>query len=360
MLTEVRFDNYKALASAIVPLSRLTVLVGANGAGKSTALEGIETVALASRDDEGAARVSRLPGADRLATGGRGDVVLTGRYQQDGAVFEASLLVQASAHRRLTLAHVRASGAPHGQSADLSDAAQTQDLFRKQSSCAHHRNIRRFQLSVPALRAPSLQKESRPRMGDDGAGLGTVLASLLKADRDAFAALEADLTRVVPQVRRVAVESAKTESSSVYGDLAAVDIRDIGRITAPDLSEGTLLTLALLAELHSPQAPGILLLDDIDRGLHPRAQKDLLGCLRRLMEVRPELQIVATSHSPYLLDGLEPEEVVVLALDDRSRAHARSLAEHPDRVRLQGLLGTGEFWASVGEDWVVEEKPDAA
>ncbi|HMR06990.1 MAG TPA: AAA family ATPase, partial [Polyangiaceae bacterium] len=35
-------------------------------------------------------------------------------------------------------------------------------------------------------------------------------------------------------------------------------------------SEGTLLALALLAAVHSGDPPDVLLLDDLDRALHPR------------------------------------------------------------------------------------------
>jgi predicted ATPase len=41
VLTEVRLRNLKALAEASIPLSRLTILVGANGTGKSTVLRAI-------------------------------------------------------------------------------------------------------------------------------------------------------------------------------------------------------------------------------------------------------------------------------------------------------------------------------
>ena len=66
-------------------------------------------------------------------------------------------------------------------------------------------------------------------------------------------------------------------------------------------------------------------LDDIDHGLHPKAQWDLLKQLRRLLAQYPDLQIVATSHSPDLVDELDPSEVVVMAL----RADGTSAAINP-------------------------------
>src|SRR5438045_9568851 len=41
MIERVEFKNFKALRDATLPLSQFTLIVGANGSGKSTALAGI-------------------------------------------------------------------------------------------------------------------------------------------------------------------------------------------------------------------------------------------------------------------------------------------------------------------------------
>jgi predicted ATPase len=354
MLTEVRFHNLKALEDVRIPLGRLTVLVGANGCGKSTALEGILRAAEAGRDEEGPRQASNAVRVESHATFGAHQVGLTGVWTLEGR--EVALTLRNAGKVQVDEIVVDLDG-ERWLSAGVGDAAARHRLTEE--GVLHGRTARLFRFSVPRLREPSLQKTAEPRMDDDGGGMATLLATLLKRDRDVFERLEADLRTVVPQVRRVVLESAAVESHKTYGDLAAVDIDAVGRVTAPHLSEGTLLTLALLTELHRPGGADILLIDDLDRGLHPRAQAELLGCLRRLMEQRPTLQVVASAHSPYLLDHLRPEEVVVMALDGRSRAHARRLADHDDWPRMKGLLQTGEFWASVGEAWVTGDA-DAA
>ena len=90
-----------------------------------------------------------------------------------------------------------------------------------------------------------------------------------------------------------------------------------------------------------------------DQGLHPEAQARLVTALRRLLAGRPGLQLVCTSHSPYLLDHVEPSEVQVMSWAD-GRVSAARLDLHEDWPRWQGKLQTGEFWQSVGEDWVSE------
>ena len=72
-----------------------------------------------------------------------------------------------------------------------------------------------------------------------------------------------------------------------------------------------------------------------------------------LVESTPGLQIVATSHSPYLVDVFRPEEVVVLGLRKDGTAAARRLSEHPNAKRAMEVLSTGEFLAAEEEAWVV-------
>jgi predicted ATPase len=75
------------------------------------------------------------------------------------------------------------------------------------------------------------------------------------------------------------------------------------------LSSGTLRILALLSVFDSPQRPSVLFVDEIENGLDPRT----IGLL--LNEIRNEtttggMQVVITTHSPYLLDQLPIESII--------------------------------------------------
>jgi hypothetical protein len=76
-----------------------------------------------------------------------------------------------------------------------------------------------------------------------------------------------------------------------------------------------MFVIGLLSYLHL-QAARIVLLDDVDRGLHPKAQLELVDLLRGVTELPDGPQILATAHSPMLLAGLREGEIVRLDLDD--------------------------------------------
>ncbi|MBK9367971.1 MAG: ATP-binding protein [Deltaproteobacteria bacterium] len=185
-------------------------------------------------------------------------------------------------------------------------------------------------------------------------------------------ALEADLAKIVKGVKRVRALPVRyqtqeqewlkfngraymvLEHKQVNGTRFEVELDGVGWLPAQALSEGTVLALALVTVLHYEQ-PSTLLLDDIDKGLHPLAQRELIELLRRLLAQHPELQILATSHSPYLLDSLQPEEVFVVGAVSPQESRVRRLDTHPKFTKYRDVMSSGELWSHLGEDWVAKE-----
>lgn len=97
--------------------------------------------------------------------------------------------------------------------------------------------------------------------------------------------------------------------------------RDMLAVPATALSHGYQSTIAWIADLvghiileaDSPVPPeemqGLVLIDELDLYLHPTWQVALVSALR---ETFPQIQFVATTHSPLVLAGMRPEEIVHL------------------------------------------------
>jgi hypothetical protein len=98
-------------------------------------------------------------------------------------------------------------------------------------------------------------------------------------------------------------------------------------IPAVALSHGYQSTIAWISDLighvllesdepvQSDKIEGLVLLDEIDLYLHPKWQATFISALRRIF---PNVQFVATTHSPVVLAGLAPHEVVRLIVDEKS------------------------------------------
>lgn len=107
---------------------------------------------------------------------------------------------------------------------------------------------------------------------------------------------------------------------------------------APALSEGTLRFIALAAAFFQPSMPKVLVIEEIEKGLHPSRLRLLLE-LMRSQSKRTGTQVFATTHSPTLLAWLTEEDrktTFVCTRDAESGAtKMHSLAEVP---RLEELI----------------------
>ncbi|MCB9703306.1 MAG: ATP-binding protein [Myxococcales bacterium] len=83
-------------------------------------------------------------------------------------------------------------------------------------------------------------------------------------------------------------------------------VRPRSPVPADLLSEGTVLALGLLTKLREPRRPRLVLLDDIERGLHIGAQVELVKVLKALLERESDLQIICSTHSPTSLISSSP------------------------------------------------------
>lgn len=321
MLDSIRLQNFKTHRDTEIKLGRLTVLVGPNGAGKSSVLQAIEMA--------------------QSITHGR--------------TFEEWKMIPRNGEDIGPCA-VRCSG--KGDDGNSWSLPAEPRLSAKEGSALRSELQSRLLIPNPVRMAnPVPITAIVPTLATDGEGLADVIAAMRDEDDASFQGLQTALRCVVPQVERISIRRSKLKDEKVAHRLT-FDVAGRKGIPASQMSGGTLLALAILALLHSPQRPRILLLDDIDHGLHPKAQWDLLKQLRRLLEQYPDLQIVATSHSPDLVDELDPSEVVVMALRPDGTSAAKPLTACP-REDMLGVLRAGQLWSAVGEDWVTAEAPPA-
>jgi predicted ATPase len=228
-------------------------------------------------------------------------------------------------------------------------------------------------LNPAELARASVAAQNKPQLLSDGRGFPSFLAYMALNRPDRFEQLQQSLRSVIPAVERVRfdrIQIVKPEpaiieavspgnfSGPVYldrkqwADSLLFDFQGAPDIPGHMVGEGTLLIVGLLAGLLGPPRPNLVLLDDLDHGLHPKAQRDFVTLLRSFLDQHPELQIVATTHSPYLLDCLKAKEVRLTALNADGSVVCARLDEHPDFEKWKEEMSPGEFWSLVGEKWV--------
>ena len=107
-------------------------------------------------------------------------------------------------------------------------------------------------------------------------------------------------------------------------------------------SDGTLKMLAYLVLLHDPEPPPFIGIEEPENFLHPRLLPELAEECRAACE---RTQLMVTTHSPFFLNALRPEEVRVLWRDEAGHTRVQRVADL-DHVRAfvdEGAL-LGDLW----------------
>lgn len=100
----------------------------------------------------------------------------------------------------------------------------------------------------------------------------------------------------------------------------------------------------------------LLSYDDLGATLHPIRQAETIKQFRKLQKEFFNMIIIGVTYSPHLVDLLDGDEVFVMHHQQGDISnYLKPLSAHPDYARMKGTLSTGEFWSSVGEEWVIPE-----
>ncbi|MEH2168066.1 MAG: AAA family ATPase [Nostoc sp.] len=356
--TELRFDS-----------SRLHALVGKNSAGKTTVLQALHNLSrLAASPFKSIFQYERSP--QFITTIGEKDISVTASGfwgYTNRQNWQASYnWKQENNDSWYPTASWKIDGKPGelgGWSSSLSESPSPIPQSLKYAVY--------LKLVASNLAKATYSEEITPRVEFDGSGLAPTLDFLRNDAPDKFELIEEMLSRIVPNVRKVGIKRAKVpvirkrlievdgksisyeESQEMTGQEVILDMNTGKRIPAHAISEGTMLTLGLITVLMNHTQPNLVFLDDVEQGLHPKAQRELMTVFKEIIQNNTNLQIIFSTHSPYIIDELVPSQVHILNNSNSGFTISKRLDEHPDVEWAKQTLTTGEFWDAEGEEWVV-------
>lgn len=162
---------------------------------------------------------------------------------------------------------------------------------------------------------------------EDGANLAPFLLRIRRQHPAYYQRIASTLRQVAPYFADFVLEPE--------GDSILLRWREVGSdlVFGPhQASDGTLRAMALISLLMQPtsEMPSVIILDEPELGLHPRAIAVLAGLLQSTALHR---QVIVATQSPVLLDYFEPEQVIVV-----EREGSESVFRRLDRYKLEAWL----------------------
>jgi len=391
-IESLKVQNFRALRDVeLTKLMPLTVLLGPNGSGKSTVFDVFAFLAecfsdglrkawdrrgrfreLRSRDQEGAIVIElqyrERPGTPLIT------YHLEIEEQPKGPVVAREYLRWKRGHPAAPFhflnyqygqGKVITGEAPEARDTRVEKALSGPDVLAVSTLGTLAENprviaLRNFitgwhlsYLSADAARG-NPEAGAEERLSPTGDNLPNVIQYLREQHPDRLEQIFETLRRRIPRIEKV--------DAQVLDDSRLLLLIKDAPFSKPVLSrfasDGTLKLLAYLTVLYDPAPPQLVGIEEPENYLHPRLLPELA---EECQQVAERTQLIVTTHSPFFINPLQPEEVRVLYRAADGYTRVRRVADMPGiKAFIQQGATLGELWMeghfdagdplAVGED----------
>ena len=397
MIKELKLENWKSFKAGTLFIDPLTILIGTNSSGKSNALDallflqrvssgigifqtingemnlpglrgGIEWVCL---KPETQFSLSVLAGGENEKQDYRYDLTvqvngtkaevheekltsITHRMRSEAKEKQLFYTKQGEPGSPALPAYFNTGSPGHGRRIDLSRThtilSQTETLkLRKEVHEASRWLLRLLRGIFVFEPIPNLMRDYTPmaeQLHANGANISGVLAGLEVARKKE---VEASLTHYLKSLPEQDINRVWTETVGKFGNDAMLyceerwgkDASDT--IDARGMSDGTLRFLAIITALLTREPGSLLVIEEVDNGLHPSRGQLLIEMLQQLGAER-NIDVLVTTHNPALLDAAGPVMIPFTIAAHRSGSRGTSqLTPIEDLDHLAKLLAMGNL-----------------
>lgn len=177
------------------------------------------------------------------------------------------------------------------------------------------------------------------RLESDGRNLAQVLHSLQSSYPEKF--------RLIQETFQSSFEEVEEITTPIRRDMPKTTIsikeKDFDKpFPSWVLSDGELKILAMLASLYSPTPPPLIALEEPENFIHPHLLEFIVELLKNASD---RMQILLTTHSPLLVDLLDPEDLIIIGREKGQTTVAKRRTRKELKKALE-QLSLGELWYS--------------
>lgn len=377
MIRKLQINNYLSIKELDLRLGLRNILVGPNMAGKSNLIDCFKFLTHMTVAGLNRAFLDRGGFQEVVWKGGRGDrisfcLVLEGLAEQEREkTYQYELSINGSPTGLISVEKEKLVVEAGKKSSTLIDLSEgrgkithadgkvlTSGPFDASKSILEYNipgwegtTLKNYISSWRFYRLiPSLMKQANAALGqqfltETGDNLSSWLMTLQTGYQEEFRLIKQTAADVLPELEEIL--TPPTQFATTYVSTREKHLKH--PITVWRMSDGELTFLALLSLIFCPpslSAP-LYCIEEPENHLHPRLLESLVEVLtQRQEEFGPRAaQIIGTTHSPYLVDRLRLDELIVV-----EKSKGATLCTWPaSKERLVKLLGREEL--GLGELW---------
>ncbi len=365
MITSMHIENFKCFKEFDIELGPFNVLIGPNGSGKSSLLEAVR---IGGDLRPGSKRPVSLHSGkfwSPLGTEFREyEIIWPGRIwtwmKRENLRVELRIYGREGRGATQPYQHIRSEDGVVFRSFV---AVGERPIPEKEHDQWYDETVGRvgyYRFAPESLKCPSLLTN---KLTIDGHGLPGYLYHILGTDRPVFERIVWEFCRrfpeytdimmpsvnVTPHPQRGESESPGRGEKDTYRLFLKLRKQNDIDLEAEDVSDGQIVCLAFIALSCISARPNILLVEEPENWIHHASLKDIVDTLKQLSKDKG-VQVILTTHSPYLLDHIEPKDVYVFSKDPEGAVHAKKLSDHPDVEDMRKHFMTGEMWTGLEEE----------
>lgn len=377
-----RVQNYRALRDVTLgklstdqlgePLTPFTVVIGKNGAGKSTLFDAFGFVAdCLTKDVETACDDPRRGGFERMRSLGTSEPIRFEIYYREAKgerPITYELAIQADRNGRPYIESEflgqRRQGQRHGRphpflrlkngagtvwagdkaiegegdeepnaKADVELTDQRQLGIATLGTLKEHPRIKRFRDFLKGWYLSYFHPDAARSIPPSGAqkhlnihgdNIGNVVQYMQREQGERFQTVLKRIAEKIPGID--SIEAKPTIDGRValrFNDGAFKDAFYAGQ-----MSDGTLKVFAYLLLMEDPEPPPFICIEEPENGLYHKLLESLASELRaHATGKRNAPQVFVTTHQPYFVDALQPNEVWVLRKGDDGFSHIQRVSD---------------------------------
>ncbi len=168
-----------------------------------------------------------------------------------------------------------------------------------------------YQFSPQISRSPGVPSP-QPRLSGYGQNLPAVVDWLRRKNHKKWVEIQSGMREIIPNLDDIVVSFLHTKTLGLY-----FQEKGFGRAwAAEDVSDGTIQALAILCAIYDPRND-FLFIDELENSVHPWIVREIF---EKIKSISDERQIVLATHSPVILNLMDPENVwVTYKVDGETR-----------------------------------------